>query len=138
MSSFFAPTPRSLALLWLSSSTTVAYSGPQLLSNALRPASCRSGVMRTLVHKFGDRTQHASIGQLMQQTRYTVRTFGIWRNEKLAVHVTIRGALRPWHRHLWHGLLRRYGPPGARVARRRQQKARIGFLHRIKKDDTTA
>ncbi|KAJ7204220.1 hypothetical protein C8J57DRAFT_1035006, partial [Mycena rebaudengoi] len=27
---------------------------------------------------------------------------------------------------------------GARIARRRQQKARIGFLHRIKKDDTIA
>ncbi|KAJ7231745.1 hypothetical protein C8J57DRAFT_964480, partial [Mycena rebaudengoi] len=30
------------------------------------------------------------------------------------------------------------GRLGARVTRRRQQKARIGFLHRIKKDDTTA
>ncbi|KAJ7220998.1 ribosomal protein L11 [Mycena rebaudengoi] len=120
----------------------------------------------------------------MQQTRYTVRTFGIWRNEKIAVHVTIRGALRPWHRHLWHGLLRHYAPAGrkdrkkagnrrralgrynsdcyffctypkiigifgmdfdivmgrlgAKVARRRRQKAHIGFSHRIKKDDTIA
>ncbi|KAJ7288627.1 hypothetical protein C8J57DRAFT_987756, partial [Mycena rebaudengoi] len=30
------------------------------------------------------------------------------------------------------------GRLGARVARRRQQKAHIGFLHRTKKDDTMA
>lgn len=30
------------------------------------------------------------------------------------------------------------GRPGARVARRRQQKARVGFSHRIKKEDTMA
>ena len=30
------------------------------------------------------------------------------------------------------------GRPGARVARRRQQKTRIGFPHRIKKEDTMA
>lgn len=30
------------------------------------------------------------------------------------------------------------GRPGARVARRKQKKARIGFPHRIKKDDTMA
>lgn len=30
------------------------------------------------------------------------------------------------------------GRPGARVARRKQKKARVGFTHRIKKDDTMA
>ena len=32
------------------------------------------------------------IGFLLGKARYTVRTFGIRRNEKIAVHVTVRGA----------------------------------------------
>lgn len=113
------------------------------------------------------------------KARYTVRTFGIRRNEKIAVHVTIRGPKA--EEILERGLkvkeyeLRRrnfsetgnfgfgiqehidlgarydpgigifgmdfyvvMGRPGARVARRKQKKARIGFPHRIKKDDTMA
>jgi len=113
------------------------------------------------------------------KARYTVRTFGIRRNEKIAVHVTIRGPKA--EEILERGLkvkeyeLRRknfsetgnfgfgiqehidlgarydpgigifgmdfyvvMGRPGARVARRRQQKARVGFSHRIKKEDTMA
>ena len=113
------------------------------------------------------------------KARYTVRTFGIRRNEKIAVHVTIRGPKA--EEILERGLkvkeyeLRRknfsdtgnfgfgiqehidlgarydpgigifgmdfyvvMGRPGARVARRRQQKTRIGFPHRIKKEDTMA
>lgn len=135
----------------------------------------------------GDRLTRASkvLEQLTGQTpvtskaRYTVRTFGIRRNEKIAVHVTIRGPKA--EEILERGLkvkeyeLRRrnfsetgnfgfgiqehidlgarydpgigifgmdfyvvMGRPGARVARRRQQKARIGFQHRIKKEDTMA
>ena len=111
------------------------------------------------------------------KARYTVRHFGIRRNEKIAVHVTIRGPKA--EEILERGLkvkeyeLRRknfsetgnfgfgiqehidlgarydpsigifgmdfyivMGRPGARVARRRQQKARIGFSHRVKKEDT--
>jgi len=111
------------------------------------------------------------------KARYTVRTFGIRRNEKIAVHVTIRGPKA--EEILERGLkvkeyeLRRrnfsetgnfgfgiqehidlgarydpgigifgmdfyvvMGRPGARVARRKQKKARIGFGHRVKKDDT--
>ena len=113
------------------------------------------------------------------KARYTVRTFGIRRNEKIAVHVTIRGPKA--EEILERGLkvkeyeLRRknfsetgnfgfgiqehidlgarydpgigifgmdfyvvMGRPGARVARRRQQRTRIGFPHRIKKEDTMA
>lgn len=113
------------------------------------------------------------------KARYTVRTFGIRRNEKIAVHVTIRGPKA--EEILERGLkvkeyeLRRknfsdtgnfgfgiqehidlgarydpsigifgmdfyvvMGRPGDRVARRRAKKARIGFSHRIKREDTMA
>jgi large subunit ribosomal protein L11e len=139
------------------------------------------------VGESGDRLTRASkvLEQLTGQTpvtskaRYTVRTFGIRRNEKIAVHVTIRGPKA--EEILERGLkvkeyeLRRknfsetgnfgfgiqehidlgarydpgigifgmdfyvvMGRPGARVAKRKQKKARIGFSHRIKRDDTMA
>ncbi|KAF8210124.1 60S ribosomal protein L11 [Mycena galopus ATCC 62051] len=122
-------------------------------------------VINISVGESGDRLTRASkvLEQLTGQTpvtskaRYTVRTFGIRRNEKIAVHVTIRGPKaeeileRGLKEHIDLGA--RYDPgigifgmdfyvvmgrPGARVARRRQQKARIGFQHRIKKEDTMA
>ena len=137
------------------------------------------------VGESGDRLTRASkvLEQLTGQTpvtskaRYTVRTFGIRRNEKIAVHVTIRGPKA--EEILERGLkvkeyeLRRknfsdtgnfgfgiqehidlgarydpsigifgmdfyvvMGRPGGRVAKRKQRKARIGFSHRIKKEDT--
>jgi large subunit ribosomal protein L11e len=137
------------------------------------------------VGESGDRLTRASkvLEQLTGQTpvtskaRYTVRHFGIRRNEKIAVHVTIRGPKA--EEILERGLkvkeyeLRRknfsetgnfgfgiqehidlgarydptigifgmdfyvvMGRPGARVARRKQQKARIGFGHRVRKEDT--
>lgn len=113
------------------------------------------------------------------KARYTVRTFGIRRNEKIAVHVTIRGPKA--EEILERGLkvkeyeLRRknfsdsgnfgfgiqehidlgarydpnigifgmdfyvvMGRPGDRVTRRKAKKARIGFSHRVKKEDTMA
>ena len=113
------------------------------------------------------------------KARYTVRTFGIRRNEKIAVHVTIRGPKA--EEILERGLkvkeyeLRRrnfsetgnfgfgiqehidlgarYDPgigifgmdfyvvmarPGARVARRKCKTARVGFSHKVKKEDTQA
>jgi len=113
------------------------------------------------------------------KARYTVRTFGIRRNEKIAVHVTIRGPkaeeilerglkvkeyeLRKRNfsetgnfgfgiqEHIDLGA--RYDPgigifgmdffvvmgrPGGRVARRRAKHARVGFQHRVKKEDTIA
>lgn len=139
------------------------------------------------VGESGDRLTRASkvLEQLTGQTpvtskaRYTVRTFGIRRNEKIAVHVTIRGPKA--EEILERGLkvkeyeLRRknfsdtgnfgfgiqehidlgarydpgigifgmdfyvvMGRPGARVARRRQQRTRVGFPHRIRKEDTMA
>ena len=137
------------------------------------------------VGESGDRLTRASkvLEQLTGQTpvtskaRYTVRQFGIRRNEKIAVHVTIRGpkaeeilerGLKVKEYELKRGnfsetgnfgfgiqehidLGARYDPtigifgmdfyvvmgrPGARVARRKQKKARVGFQHRIKKEDT--
>ena len=113
------------------------------------------------------------------KARYTVRTFGIRRNEKIAVHVTIRGPkaeeilerglkvkeyeLRKRNfsetgnfgfgiqEHIDLGA--RYDPgigifgmdfyvvlgrPGGRVARRRAKQARVGYQHRVKKEDTIA
>lgn len=137
------------------------------------------------VGESGDRLTRASkvLEQLTGQTpvtskaRYTVRTFGIRRNEKIAVHVTIRGPKA--EEILERGLkvkeyeLRRrnfsetgnfgfgiqehidlgarydpgigifgmdfyvvMGRPGQRVARRKQKKARVGFTHKVKKEDT--
>lgn len=139
------------------------------------------------VGESGDRLTRASkvLEQLTGQTpvtskaRYTVRTFGIRRNEKIAVHVTIRGPKA--EEILERGLkvkeyeLRRknfsetgnfgfgiqehidlgarydpgigifgmdfyvvMGRPGARVARRKERRARIGFQHRVRRDDTMA
>jgi large subunit ribosomal protein L11e len=139
------------------------------------------------VGESGDRLTRASkvLEQLTGQTpvtskaRYTVRTFGIRRNEKIAVHVTIRGPkaeeilerglkvkeyeLRQRNfsdtgnfgfgiqEHIDLGA--RYDPgigifgmdfyvvmgrPGARITRRKQKKARIGFSHRVKKEETKA
>lgn len=139
------------------------------------------------VGESGDRLTRASkvLEQLTGQTpvtskaRYTVRTFSIRRNEKIAVHVTIRGpkaeeilerGLKVKEYELRKGnfsatgnfgfgiqehidLGARYDPsigifgmdfyvvmgrPGARVARRKAKKARIGFSHRVKKEDTIA
>ena len=113
------------------------------------------------------------------KARYTVRTFGIRRNEKIAVHVTIRGPKA--EEILERGLkvkeyeLRRknfsdtgnfgfgitehidlgarydpnigifgmdfyvvMGRPGDRVSKRKAKRARIGFQHRVKKEDTMA
>ena len=112
------------------------------------------------------------------KARFTVRTFGIRRNEKIAVHVTVRGekaaeilerALRVKEyelnrknfsntgnfgfgisEHIDLGI--KYDPsigiygmdfyvcmtrPGARVARRRRAKTRVGSSHRINQQDTT-
>ena len=57
-------------------------------------------VLNICVGESGDRLTRAAkvLEQLSGQTpvyskaRYTVRTFGIRRNEKIAVHVTVRGA----------------------------------------------
>merc|ERR1712037_102828 len=99
----------------------------------------------------------------------TLRGFGIRRNEKIAVHVTVRGekAMEILERGLKvkeyellaknfsntgnFGFGIKYDPttgiygmdffvcltrPGARVARRKTRNSRVGFRHKIKREDS--
>jgi large subunit ribosomal protein L11e len=137
------------------------------------------------VGESGDRLTRASkvleqlTGQVpvMSKARYIVRTFGIRRNEKIAVHCTVRGPkaeeildrglkVKEYElkrsnfsttgnfgfgiqEHIDLGI--KYDPsigiygmdfyvvmgrPGFRVARRKQQSAKVGFPHRNTKEET--
>lgn len=139
------------------------------------------------VGESGDRLTRAAkvleqlTGQMpvYSKARYTVRTFGIRRNEKIAVHCTVRGpkaqeilerGLKVKEFELKNGnfsatgnfgfgidehidLGIKYDPgigiygmdfyvvmgrPGARVSRRKHAKAKIGYQHRVNKNETIA
>lgn len=141
-------------------------------------------VLNISVGESGDRLTRAAkvLEQLTGQTpvyskaRYTVRTFGIRRNEKIAVHVTVRGPkaeeilerglkvkeyeLRARNfsetgnfgfgidEHIDLGI--KYDPsigiygmdyyvvlgrPGNRVARRKHCTSKVGYSHKIKKQE---
>merc|ERR1711906_71731 len=72
---------------------------PGKADNVMRKVICDKLIINIAVGESGDRLTKAVrvLQQLSDQTpvenvaRYTVRTFGIRRNEKIATHVTVRG-----------------------------------------------
>merc|ERR1711937_355305 len=72
---------------------------PRNPDNVMRKVQCDKLIINIAVGESGDRLTKAVrvLQQLSDQTpvenyaRYTVRTFGIRRNEKIACHVTVRG-----------------------------------------------
>merc|ERR1711898_67261 len=136
---------------------------PRNPDNVMRKVMCDKLVINIAVGESGDRLTKAVrvLQELSNQTpvenfaRYTVRTFGIRRNEKIACHVTIRGdaAMDLIERGLkitdyeisakhfpatgiygmdFYVVLRR---AGFNVAKKKAKRGRLGLSHLVTKDE---